>query len=84
MHLSTPRFLALAALMAYLVPRALMAQDATGTIAGVIADPSGAVIQQAKVTVTNVGTTTAKETFTDKNGFYQVQHLPIGNYQVAV
>ena len=62
----------------------LRSQDATGTVAGVISDPSGALVQQARVTVTNVGTKIAKETTTDSNGFYQVQHLPIGNYQVTV
>jgi hypothetical protein len=66
------------------VPLALLAQDATGTVAGVITDPSGAIVEQAKVTVTNVGTASAQPTATDKNGFYQVQHLPIGTYQVSV
>jgi Carboxypeptidase regulatory-like domain/TonB-dependent Receptor Plug Domain len=62
----------------------LKAQDATGTIAGVIADPSGAVIQNAKVMVTNSGTKVGSATSTDANGFYQVPHLPIGSYQVTV
>jgi hypothetical protein len=84
MHFLTPRSLVFAAFAVCLAPLALWAQDATGTIAGVIADPSGAVVQQAKVTVTNVGTAIAQETLSDKNGFYQVQHLPIGNYQVTV
>jgi hypothetical protein len=62
----------------------LSAQDATGTVAGVITDPSGAVVQQANVTVTNAGTKISTQTTTNSNGFYQVQHLPIGNYQVSV
>jgi hypothetical protein len=84
MYLPSPKSLAFVILAVCLAPLALLAQDATGTIAGVIADPTGAVIQQAKVTVTNVGTTANQQTVTDRNGFYQVQHLPIGNYQVAV
>jgi hypothetical protein len=67
-----------------MLPFGLPAQDATGSVAGVITDPTGAVVQQAKVTVTNVGTKISKETSTNNNGFYQVQHLPIGNYQVSV
>ncbi len=78
------RFRLSALLAALLLPLSLGAQDATGTIAGVIADPSGAVIQQAKVTVTNVGTQITSHTSTDISGFYQVQHLPIGKYQVTV
>ena len=84
MYLSSPKSPSFVILAVCLAPWALLAQDATGTIAGVIADPTGAVIQQAKVTVTNVGTTTAKETYTDKSGFYQVPHLPIGSYEVTV
>jgi len=78
------KYCALAAVALLSVPFSLPAQDATGTVAGIIADPSGAVIQQAHVTVTNIGTTIAKETITDANGFYQIQHLPIGTYQVTV
>jgi len=76
--------LALAALSLLILPFSSYAQDATGTVAGVISDPTGAVVQQAKVAVTNVGTKITKETTTDKNGFYQVSHLPIGNYTVTV
>ena len=74
----------LTSLVIFLAPLALRAQDATGTVAGVITDPTGAVVQQAKVTVTNVGTKISKQITTNTSGFYQVQHLPIGNYQVSV
>jgi hypothetical protein len=43
-------------LAASVVPGFLQAQDATGKIAGVITDPSGGVVPQAKVTATNVET----------------------------
>jgi outer membrane receptor protein involved in Fe transport len=61
----------------------LCAQDATGKIAGNVTDPSGAFIAGAKVTVTNLGTGIAKQTTTDKTGYYQVLQLPIGRYEVA-
>jgi outer membrane receptor protein involved in Fe transport len=76
--------LASAAIALLFIPLAALAQDATGTIAGVISDPTGAVVQQAKVSVTNVGTKITQQTATDKNGFYQVSHLPIGSYTVTV
>jgi len=76
--------ISLAFLVALFLPVTLQAQDATGTVAGIISDPSGAVIPQAKVTVINVGTQISKVATTDANGFYQVQHLPIGNYRVTV
>lgn len=60
------------------------AQDTTGRIIGRVTDPQGAIIADAKVKVTNVSTGEASETMTDKDGQYQVIHLPIGNYKVSV
>src|ERR1035438_4472066 len=61
----------------------IRAQDATGKIAGNITDATGAVIPGAAVVVNNLETKTAKKTVTDKQGFYQVLQLPIGNYEVS-
>lgn len=66
-----------------LLPACLLAQDATGKIAGVVTDPSGAVVSNAAVTVTNLATNIAKETRTDSSGFYQAPLLPIGKYKVT-
>ena len=60
----------------------LSAQDATGKIVGTVTDPSGGVIQRAKVTVVNTATKLRKAAVTDSAGFYQVLLLPIGDYQV--
>jgi Carboxypeptidase regulatory-like domain/TonB-dependent Receptor Plug Domain/TonB dependent receptor len=60
-----------------------VAQDATGKIAGVITDPTGAFVPEAKVTATNVDTKIAKSVESDANGFYQIQPLPVGNYRVS-
>jgi hypothetical protein len=59
------------------------AQDATGKIAGNVVDATGGLIAGATVNVTNLDTKTNKQTSTDKQGFYQVLQLPIGNYQVS-
>jgi len=66
-----------------LLPACLLAQDATGKIAGVVTDPSGAVVSNAIVTVTNLSTNVAKLTKTDSSGFYQAPLLPIGRYKVT-
>ncbi|MBV9265337.1 MAG: TonB-dependent receptor, partial [Acidobacteriaceae bacterium] len=60
-----------------------IAQDATGKVAGLITDPSGAGVAGAQVTVTNLGTSVAKTAETDAHGFYQVINVPIGDYEVA-
>ena len=67
---------------AILLPAGLLAQDATGKITGVVTDPSGAVVANANVTVTNLGTNFTKETRTDSSGIYQALLLPIGKYKI--
>ena len=69
--------------LALCLPALVAAQEAAGRIVGQITDPQGAVIVGAGVTVTNVATQTASRAVTDKDGLYQVLHLPIGNYTVA-
>jgi hypothetical protein len=60
-----------------------VAQDASGKITGTVHDPQGAVIPDAKIVVTNVGTGITNHTATDADGVYQVLHLPIGSYRVT-
>jgi outer membrane receptor protein involved in Fe transport len=68
---------------ALLLPACLLAQDATGKITGVVTDPSGAVLANASVTVTNLETNSRKDIHTDSSGFYQALPLPIGKYKVT-
>jgi hypothetical protein len=60
------------------------AQDATGRVIGSVTDPQGAVVPDAKVTVTNTGTQISNTTVTDGNGHFEVLNLPIGTYHVTV
>src|SRR5262249_37547999 len=48
------------------------AQSFTGTISGRVTDPSGAVIPQVVVTVTDAGTNTSSRTMTGETGDYSV------------
>jgi len=75
--------------MARLLPFALFlsilpaatAQTAS-SLSGSVADPSGAPIDQAIVTVTSLGTGAARTTSTGQTGRYQLLSLPIGEYKV--
>lgn len=60
------------------------AQEATARITGTVTDPQGAIIPDAKVTITNVATKVNYPTVTLKDGTYQVFSLPIGTYIVTV
>jgi hypothetical protein len=61
----------------------ILAQDTAGKIVGTVSDRTGGVVGGAKVTVTNTGTGVARETSTDRQGYYQMLELPIGRYEVA-
>src|SRR5579883_2704004 len=52
----------------------------TGSISCVVSDPSGAVIPDAKVTVTDVNRNTPFTTNTDRSGRYVLTSLPPSNY----
>ena len=72
-----------ALLSSLLMAPAVWAQDATGKVAGTVKDATGGVLSGAVVVVTSLDTKTSKQTVTDKQGFYQVLQLPIGNYEVS-
>ena len=57
---------------------------AAGTILGTVTDPSGAVVPNAKITITNTGTGVAKVTETTGAGDYAVPDLVPGPYRVDV
>ncbi len=71
---------ALTLLSAFLLP----AQTPTGTVQGLVTDPSGAVVAAAKVSVVNQGTNETKELNTDSSGHFVVPFLTPGSYDVSV
>jgi hypothetical protein len=56
----------------------------TGSLNGTITDPSGAVVPNATVTVTNNGTSIAFSAKTNSKGELDVENLPVGTYTVTV
>jgi Carboxypeptidase regulatory-like domain len=60
----------------------LSAQD-TATIVGTVADPSGAVISGAKVTVSNPDKAFTRELESNPAGEYIADKIPIGNYTIT-
>src|SRR5579864_3695153 len=62
----------------------LSAQEFRATISGVVADPSGAPVPQARVIVTNTATNVATAASTNNSGVYAVPYLSSGTYQIAV
>lgn len=56
----------------------------TGSISGVVTDPSGAVIADATVVATNTQTGIKTTATTDSKGFYSLPALGVGNYVLEI
>src|SRR6476646_6543699 len=62
----------------------LSAQKYSGSIRGVVTDPTGAVIAGAQVTATNTGTGQSVTQTTNASGEYVLPELAPGTYSVQV
>src|SRR5258708_37646337 len=63
---------------------AARAQVDQGAVTGTVVDQQGAVVPNAKVTVTDLGTALKLETKTDQRGVYVFSPLKIGHYSINV
>src|SRR5436305_7877727 len=58
--------------------------DVTARIRGTVTDPSGAVVPGAALTATNTQTGVAYTAKAQSSGAYELLHLPVGTYNLAV
>jgi hypothetical protein len=58
------------------------AQGTNGTILGTITDPQGAVIAGVTVSIKNLDTQLQRQGVTDSAGYYRIEALPVGRYEV--
>ena len=75
---------ALALSMALCCLPAALAQSSTGSIAGNVLDPAGAVVPAAQVTVVNRATGATATTLSSEAGVYALPSLPVGVYGLTV
>jgi hypothetical protein len=61
-----------------------LAQSTTQSVQGLVTDASGAVINGAAVTLTNVDTSVTRTTKTNETGNYSFPLVQVGNYDVKV
>jgi hypothetical protein len=59
-------------------------QSTYGSITGLVTDPSGAAISDARVTLTNLGTAEKRTQPTGSDGLYSFVNLIPGNYRIEV
>jgi len=70
--------------MVFAVSSGLWSQTVQGVITGTVTDPSGAVVPDVKVSITNTGTNVTQTTTTGSDGSYRFQLVPPGRYIVDV
>lgn len=58
--------------------------QSTGSIRGMVTDPTGAAISNAAVTATNTSTAIARTVATNESGIFVFPNLPIGSYAVKI
>ena len=66
-----------------LLPSAVAAQTTTATVAGTVADQSGAALPGVTIVIKNVETGTSRTLVTDETGRYRAASLEPGNYDVS-
>jgi trimeric autotransporter adhesin len=71
-------------LLLLLVAPPLHAQIRSGTITGLVTDPSGAVVPGADVLVTETATSVSYPSKSDGRGLYTVPYLEAGDYTVTI
>ena len=60
-----------------------IAQESTGTISGIVTDPSGAPVPQAAITITNSQTGVTRKETTNASGNFVATSLMVGNYDLT-
>src|SRR5438067_7431217 len=73
-----------AALLILASGAAVWSQTVQGVITGTITDPTGAVVPNAAVTITNAGTNISQSTTTGSDGSYRFSLVPPGTYTVEI
>ncbi|HZD44924.1 MAG TPA: carboxypeptidase-like regulatory domain-containing protein, partial [Acidobacteriaceae bacterium] len=68
----------------FLVTSTALCQLTTADILGTVTDASGAVVPNATVTLTNLGTNVTRVAQTGGSGDYTFTLLPVGHYSIAV
>lgn len=78
------RIMATLPILCLLSAATLTGQTFYGSVVGTVTDSSGGAVPQAKVTLTNLGTSDRRDGQTDDSGSYQFINLVPGQYKVEI
>ena len=76
--------LAVAMVLSLALAAPIFAQGTNAVFTGTVTDPSGGVVPQAEVKVTNLGTALTLSVKSDSGGLYRASELPVGQYKIEV
>jgi hypothetical protein len=71
-------------LTVFFCTRLLLGQSTFGSFVGTVHDPSGGVVADCMITLTNIGTSAQRTTVTDKEGGYVLVNLEPGTYRIIM
>ncbi|HYK37542.1 carboxypeptidase-like regulatory domain-containing protein [Alloacidobacterium sp.] len=71
-------------LCSFLIGGPLFAQGIFATLTGVVSDPSGGVVPNATITLTDAVSGSTRNTVTNGDGYYTFASVPVGTYDLAV
>ena len=63
---------------------AALAQGIFATLTGVVSDPSGGVVPNAKITLRDSTSGSTRDTTSNGEGYYTFASVPVGNYELTV
>ena len=85
MRVSSHRLILAAILAVFFSSLAVPAQSiSSGTIEGVVNDPSGAVVPGAKIEIHNLVTGYSQSATTDPKGAFRLTNIPLNPYHMRV
>jgi len=62
----------------------LTGQGIFATLTGVVSDPSGAVVSDAKITLADAASGSLRETVSNGDGYFTFASVPVGNYNLTI
>lgn len=78
------KFLTLLFLLIFLLPGAYAFQGSSGTVAGTVTDPTGAVVPGASVEITNHVSGYTRKATSDASGQFRFYNIPFNPYRISV
>jgi hypothetical protein len=78
------QFLTISACLALLTGSSLLGQGIFATLTGVVSDPSGAVVTDAKVVLKNAESGSLRDTVSNGDGYFTFASVPVGQYVLTV